>query len=286
MLNGLSIDLEDWYQGLTSTSRRIDLWPSFEDRIVESTGLLLELLAQADVKATFFVLGYVADQFPQLVRKIADAGHEIGLHSYHHQKISQLTRDQFRTDTARGLEAVEKASGRRVVGYRAPMFSITRAQIWALEVLYEMGFKYDSSVFPIRNGFYGFPEAPRYPFRPFKAGTFVEFPLSTVRFLAINWPVAGGFYLRLLPYALLKRGLKRINSEGKPAIVYLHPWDLDPAQPRPEPTLRERFTHYHNLNQTRAKLTTLLQDFHFTTLINLLEDETLSGQRMAWTLQK
>ena len=279
MLNALTIDLEDWYQGLTSTCQRVDRWPSYEDRVVESTHRLLDILAQAGVKATFFVLGYVADQFPELIRQVADAGHEIGLHSYHHQQVYRITPDEFRADVAQGREAVEKASRRQVVGYRAPMFSINCSALWALEVLREMGFRYDSSVFPTRNMLYGFPHAPRFPYRPFENGTFVEFPLSTVRILGINWPVAGGFYLRLLPYPILRYGLQRINRGGNPAIIYLHPWDLDTDQPRPNPTLRERFTHYYNLRRTEAKLKALLRDFHFGPLLNLLNDGALLGGR-------
>lgn len=278
MPNALTIDLEDWYQGLTSTGQRVDRWPSYEDRVAESTHRLLDILAQAGVKATFFVLGYVADQFPELVRQVADAGHEIGLHSYHHRQVFRLTPDQFCADVARGRAAVEKASGKQVIGYRAPMFSINRSALWALEALYEMGFRYDSSVYPTRNMLYGFPDAPRFPYYPFGNGSFVEFPLSTVRVLGINWPVAGGFYLRLLPYPLFKRGLQRINREGKPAIIYLHPWDLDAGQPYPNPTPRERFTHYYNLGSTENKLTTLLRDFRFGPLVDLLNDATLLGR--------
>lgn len=276
MLNALTIDLEDWYQGLTSTGQRVDRWPSYEDRVEESAHRLLDILAQAGVKATFFVLGYVADQFPELVREVADAGHEIGLHSYHHRQVFRLTLDQFCADVARGRAAVEKASGRQVIGYRAPMFSINRSALWALEALYEMGFRYDSSVYPTRNMLYGFPNAPRFPYYPFGNDSFIEFPLSTVRILGINWPLAGGFYLRLLPYPLFKRGLQRINRGGKPAIIYLHPWDLDAGQPYPNPTLRERFTHYYNLRRTEAKLMALLRDFRFGPLADLLDDAVLS----------
>jgi polysaccharide deacetylase family protein (PEP-CTERM system associated) len=274
VLNALTIDLEDWYQGLTSTGLRVADWPSYEDRVVESTERLLALLHRAQVRATFFVLGYVADEFPELVRRVADAGHEIALHSYYHRQIKRLTTQQFRDDTIRGREAVEGASGKKVVGYRAPMFSIDRSALWALDVLKEMGFRYDSSIFPTRSILYGFPDAPRFAYCPFGDRSFVEFPLSTVRALGINWPIAGGFYLRSLPYAIVKWGLERINREGKPATVYLHPWDLDVEQPYPNPTLRERFTHYYNLRQTAPKLEALLRDFRFGPLVHLLDELT------------
>ncbi len=271
MLNALTIDLEDWYQGLTSTSQQVDRWPDLEDRVEPSTDRILEILDRAGVRATFFVLGYVADRFPDLVRRVAAAGHEIGLHGYHHRQVFRLTPEQFRAEIERGRKAVEAASGQRIIGYRAPMFSINRSAVWALEVLRDLGFRYDSSMFPTRNMLYGFPDAPRFPHHPFENGDFVEFPLSTVRVLGVNWPVAGGFYLRLLPYAVFRWGLKRINREREPAVIYLHPWELDPDHPRPNPTLRERFTHYTNLRQTEAKLSAVLRDFSFGSLADLLE---------------
>lgn len=271
MLNALTIDLEDWYQGLTSTSQQVDRWPEMEDRIVPSTDRALEILDREGVKATFFVLGYVADRYPDLVRRVAEAGHEIGLHGYYHQRVCLLTPEQFRADILRGRESVERASGQELAGYRAPMFSINHSAMWALELLRDLGFRYDSSVFPTRNMLYGFPDAPRFPYRPFGNGGFVEFPLSTVRVMGVNWPVAGGFYLRLLPYPIFRWGLERINREGHPAIIYLHPWELDPDHPRPSPKLRERFTHYSGLHRTEAKLSALLRDFRFGPLAALLD---------------
>jgi len=270
MLNSLTIDLEDWYQGLTSTGRQVERWPDFEDRVVESTERVLVVLGRAAVRATFFVLGYVADQFPELVRRVTEAGHEIALHGYHHRRVSQLTPEQFRDDTLRGREAVERACGRQATGYRAPMFSINGSTLWALSTLRDLGFRYDSSLFPTRNMLYGFPGAPRFPYRPFEDSGFVEFPLSTVRLARVNWPVAGGFYFRLLPYRLFRQALRRLNREGHPAIIYLHPWELDPGHPRPHPTPRERLTHYSNLKRTEGKLVTLLRDFRFGPLAEQL----------------
>jgi polysaccharide deacetylase family protein (PEP-CTERM system associated) len=277
MQNALTIDLEDWYQGLTSTAQQIDRWPDYERRVVENTHRLLAILDEAGVTATFFVLGYVADEFPELVREVKSAGHEIGLHGYFHRQVFRLQPEEFRDDVERGRAAVENASGVKVAGYRAPMFSVTRSSLWALEVLAELGFRYDSSVFATRNMLYGYPGAPRAPYHPLNGDRFVEFPLATVRILGRNWPVAGGFYLRALPYAIFKRGVQRINAEGKPAVIYLHPWDLDVGQPYPNPTLRERFTHYYNLRTTAAKLQALLRDFAFGPLVDLLHDEMLSG---------
>jgi polysaccharide deacetylase family protein (PEP-CTERM system associated) len=263
MLNALTIDLEDWYQGLTSTAHQVERWPEFEDRVVESTERVLALFSRARVQATFFVLGYVADEFPDLVRRVAEAGHEIALHGYHHRKVSRLTPEQFRADVLRGREAVERACGWQAIGYRAPMFSIDGSTPWALSTLRDLGFRYDSSFFPTRNMLYGFPSAPRFPHRPFGGAGFVEFPLSTIRLLGVNWPVAGGFYFRLLPYRLFRWAWRRLNREGHPAILYLHPWELDPDHPRPHPTARERLTHYGNLKRTEAKLAALLREFRF-----------------------
>lgn len=272
MLNALSIDLEDWYQGLTSTSQRVADWPTYESRVVDSTHYLLELLDQYGTRGTFFVLGYVADQFPALIREVAEAGHEIGVHGYFHRQVWRLTPEAFREDVIRGRRAVEGASARHVIGYRAPMFSINGSSLWALNVLAALGFRYDSSVFATRNMLYGYPGAPRFPYYPLEDQGFIEFPLATVRILGKNWPVAGGFYLRALPYAAFRWGLQRINAEGQPAIVYLHPWDLDVGQPYPHPTLRERFTHYHNLGTTERKLARLLREFRFGPLVELLDD--------------
>ncbi len=276
MLNALTIDLEDWYQGLTSTGQQTDRWPTYQDRVVEDTDRLLDILDQAAAKATFFVLGYVADQFPGLVRRVADAGHEIGLHGYHHRQVFQFTPQEFRAEILKGRAAVEAAGGRRVIGYRAPIFSINGKTLWALEILRDLGFQYDSSVFATRNMLYGFPDAPRFPYHPFDDDGLIEFPLSTVRMLRVNWPAAGGFYLRLLPYPIFRTCIRHINREGHAAILYLHPWEIDPDQPRPDPTLRERFTHYYNLKRTAAKLEALLKDFRFGPLVSLL-DQTPVG---------
>jgi polysaccharide deacetylase family protein (PEP-CTERM system associated) len=174
----------------------------------------------------------------------------------------------------RGREVVEEASGKEILGYRAPMFSITRSSLWALEVLAELGFRYDSSVFPTRNPLYGYPGAPRRPYYPLGQGGIVEFPLTTVRLLGGTWPMAGGFYLRVLPYWLFLRALRRVNLAGDFATIYIHPWDLDPGQPYPNPTLRERFTHYYNLRGAEAKLARLLRDLRFGPLAAFVDQAT------------
>lgn len=270
MQNALTIDLEDWYHGLTSTGRQPAQWSNYEPRVVANTQRLLALLAAAGVHATFFVLGHVAERFPALIRQVAEQGHEVGLHGYSHQHVGRLTAAQFRDDVERGWEAVQAASKARPRGFRAPMFSINGNTVWALGLLRELGFDYDSSVFPTRNPLYGYPQAPRFPYHPFAGDSFVEFPLAVTRFMGLKWPVAGGFYLRLLPYHLLKWGVQRINREGYPAVIYLHPWDLDCEQPRLYRTPRERFTHYHNRRSSEQKLRALLHDFQLGSLQELL----------------
>jgi polysaccharide deacetylase family protein (PEP-CTERM system associated) len=270
MLNALTFDLEDWYQGLTSTSPKIDRWPEYESRIVPNTERLLDILSGAGVKATFFVLGYVADHLPDLVRKVAAGGHEIALHSYHHHKVHQLTVDQFREDVQRGLDAVQSCCGNAVQGYRAPMFSINGDSMWVFDELSGMGFQYDSSIFPIRNRYYGIPGAGRFPYHPISNHPFVEFPLSTVRFLGGTWPIAGGFYARSLPYRVLRAGIRQLNQQGMPAILYFHPWEFDIGQRYNQVTLRERITHYHGRAGLANKLLHLLQDFKFGMLAHLM----------------
>jgi polysaccharide deacetylase family protein (PEP-CTERM system associated) len=271
MKNALTIDLEDWYQGLTSTSSRIDHWPSYESRIEPNTENLLSLLSQFGVKATFFALGYVADHLPGLLRRIADEGHEIAVHSYHHQHVNKLTQNQFREDVARSIEAIQKASGSNVQGYRAPMFSINISSIWALEELSEMGFRYDSSIFPIRNFYYGIPGASRFPYRPFKNRSFVEFPIATAQFFGITWPIGGGFYGRALPYLMIRAGIRKLNRQGHPAVIYAHPWEFDLDQNYKKVTARERITHYYGRAGLQAKFIRMLNDFKFGTLGDLLK---------------
>lgn len=272
MLNALTIDLEDWYQGLTSTSQRIDRWPGYEQRIVANTERLLALLSLAGVKATFFILGYIADHLPDLVQKVAADGHEIALHSYHHQRVHLMTPAQFRADVSRGLEAVQRSSGKIIQGYRAPMFSVNGSSTWVFNELSDLGFRYDSSVFPIHNFYYGIPGASRFPHHPIKNNPFMEFPLSTIRFLHLTWPIAGGFYGRVLPYAILRAGIHQLNHQGQPAIMYFHPWEFDVQQRYRQVTLRESITHYYGRPGLKRKLTRLLQDFEFGTLSNLLNN--------------
>ena len=217
-LNAFTVDLEDWFQGLTSTNRYPEKWASYEARLEGNTERLLRLLERYDVRATFFVLGYVADQYPALIRSIDAAGHEIGVHGYEHEKIHHLTPERFSLELDRAIGALEPLVSGPILGHRAPYFSINRHTLWALDVLAEKGFAYDSSFFPTRNMLYGYPEAPRFPCWLEAGGTagglrlddrppcLVEFPVSTARWLGVNWPIGGGFYVRALPYAIIRAG--------------------------------------------------------------------------------
>ncbi|HEU5321301.1 MAG TPA: XrtA system polysaccharide deacetylase [Methylomirabilota bacterium] len=265
--NIMTIDVEDYYQVSAFESVvRFEDWARYESRVERNTGRLLALLAAAGVRATFFVLGWVAERHPQLVRDIQAAGHEVASHGYRHRLVYGMTRDEFREDTARAKAILEDAAGAAVVGYRAASYSIVRESLWALDVLGELGFQYDSSIFPVHHDRYGIPGHARFPHRiqgPAGAGLW-ELPLSTVRLGRLNLPIAGGGYLRLLPYAVVRWGIRRINErEGQPAIVYVHPWEIDPGQPRLAGPARSVFRHYVNLATTEGKLGRLLRDHRF-----------------------
>lgn len=267
MINALTFDVEEYFHAEAFAAVvRPDDWPLLESRVVASTERLLDLLAGPRVTATFFVLGWVAERHPGLVGSIAAAGHEVACHGYGHQMITRLSRSEFAEDIRRGKAAVEDAAGTAVIGYRAPTFSVVRETLWSLEVLVEAGFRYDSSIFPIVHDRYGIPDAPRFPHRlAVGAGAELgEFPLSTVAGRGWRLPVAGGGYFRLLPYAITRRALRHLNErEGQPAVVYLHPWELDPGQPRLPVSGLTQFRHSVNTASTESKLRRLLVDFRF-----------------------
>ncbi len=267
-LNAFSVDLEDWFQGLTSTNKRPDLWPELESRVVDATRNLLSILRVHNIQATFFTLGYVADHHPQLVEEVAAAGHEIALHGYWHRFVSRMTRDEFAEELDLGIEALARVTGERPLGHRAPYFSINSTTPWAFEVLQSRDIQYDSSVFPTRNMLYGFPGAPRFPYRVTEFDM-LEFPATTARFGGRDWPVAGGFYVRALPYEFISRGIRQVNRLGQPAILYVHPWELDTGQNYKHVTFRERITHYYGRGGLQVKLEKLFSEFCFTPLCDL-----------------
>lgn len=267
MINALSFDVEEYFHAeVFAGVVRPEAWPSLESRVVATTERILDLLAGRGIAATFFVLGWVAERHPGLVRRIETQGHEVACHGYGHQMITRLNRREFTADVRRAKATLEDTTGREVIGYRAPTFSVVRDTLWSLEVLAELGFRYDSSIFPIAHDRYGIADAPRFPHRrPAGAGAAIaEFPLSTVVGGRWRLPVAGGGYFRLWPYALTAWAIRRLNRrERQPAMVYLHPWEIDGGQPRLPVGRAAQFRHSVNTHRTLAKLSRLLQDFRF-----------------------
>jgi polysaccharide deacetylase family protein (PEP-CTERM system associated) len=269
VLNALTIDLEDWYQGLEISHA---CWDGYEDRVVLATHRLLELLLQVKVRATFFVLGHVAERHPDLIREVASAGHEVATHGHSHTLVYQQDPGQFRTELIRCVEKLEELSGTRVLGHRAPFFSITKDSLWAIDIVADLGLRYDSSIFPVTNYRYGISDAPRWPHKIRRGNReIIEFPISTWRLMGRNIPVAGGAYFRIYPYRFTRTGLRAINREGQPAVFYLHPWELDPDHPRIRLPRRIALTHYFNLGATEGRLARLLRDFRFAPIREVLD---------------
>lgn len=270
MLNALSIDVEEYFQvsNFEKVVQEKD-WRTYESRVERSTREIISLLREESIKATFFVLGWVAEQHPHLIREIAEEGHEVACHGYGHKLIYQHSRDDFREDIRKSKGLLEDVSGSSVIGYRAPSYSITGDSLWALDILIEEGFKYDSSIFPIKHdryGIYGFHRFPHVVKRK-GSGTIKEFPLATVKVAGMNVPVAGGGYFRLFPYWFTRWGLHTINSrEKEPFIFYFHPWEIDPEQPRICTHLSARFRHCVNLSKTKGRLKKLMEEFKFSTV--------------------
>jgi polysaccharide deacetylase family protein (PEP-CTERM system associated) len=280
--NAMTIDVEDYFHvsvfdGIVPRSQ----WADLESRVCGNTDRLLGLFDDAKVTATFFVLGWVAERFPDLVRRIADMGHEIASHGYAHRLVYDQTPSAFRDDVRRAKRLLEDSSGCLVGGYRAPSYSITPRSLWAIDILIEEGYWYDSSIFPIMHDRYGIPVSARHPYAlERKNGTLVELPGSTVRFGRSNLPVGGGGYFRILPYEWTRWGIGRLNRvEGQAAIFYLHPWEIDPGQPRLQAGLLGRFRHYRNLDKTEDRLRRLLQDFRFGPVRDLVVPRGSQGTR-------
>lgn len=280
VINGMSVDVEDYFHvsvfdGIVPRAS----WEQMESRVCANTQRLLDLFAEFNVRSTFFVLGWVGKRHPELVKEIAGRGHEIASHGYAHRLVYDQTPKAFRADVRRAKEILEDASGRRVLGYRAPSYSITPKSLWALDVLIEEGYQYDSSIFPIRHDRYGIPVSDRRPYRIERSGgTLIEVPGSTAQIGPLNLPVAGGGYFRILPYWWTQWGMKRVNTvEGRPTVFYLHPWEIDPEQPRLQAGRLSRFRHYRNLASTEDRLRRLLADFRFDTMESLVAQARLAG---------
>lgn len=269
MNNVLTVDVEDFFhvEAFSGVISR-DSWNSFKPRVERNTMRVLDLFAKYDAKATFFVLGWVAERFPSLTKRIVEAGHEVGSHGYGHSRVGRLTPKQFRSDIAASVAILEDQVQQPILCYRAPSFSVVNGTLWALDILVEEGFRFDSSIFPVRHDVYGIPDADRFPhWRTTPDGRRIfEFPPSTRRLWNNNIGVAGGGYLRLLPYWITSRALKHLNNvEGQPGMVYFHPWEVDPDQPVVPASLKSTLRHYTNLSRMENRIERLLKDFRFTT---------------------
>jgi polysaccharide deacetylase family protein (PEP-CTERM system associated) len=278
------VDVEDYFHvsvfdGIVPRST----WHQMDSRVCRNTERLLDLFDEFEVRGTFFVLGWVAERHPALVRTIAQRGHEIASHGYAHRLVYDQTPAAFRDDVRRAKQLLEDASGSLVGGFRAPSYSITPKSLWALDILIEEGYWYDASIFPIKHDRYGIPVSARRPYCVQRqSGSLTELPGSTVRLGPLNLPVAGGGYFRILPYQWTRWGIARLNRlEQQPAIFYLHPWEIDPDQPRLPAGWLGRFRHYRNLHKTESRLRALLTEFRFAPLGALVSDRapvTASGE--------
>ncbi len=266
MTHIFSVDVEEHFQ--VSAFDRVlsrDDWGAQPSRVEQNTDRILDLLARFDARGTFFTLGWVAERKPELVRRIVAAGHELGSHGWWHWKVTRLTPDRFRDEVRRSKSVLEQISGTPVLGFRAPSFSIIPGVEWAFDVLLEEGYSYDSSLFPIRRPGYGYPSACPFPYRIVRAGgSLVEFPLATLSLGPLRIPAAGGGYLRHLPLALIRAGFRQLGASGQPGMFYIHPWEVDPDQPRLPVGWITRRRHYGGLRRTLPRLEALLSEFQFT----------------------
>jgi len=283
VINVLSVDVEEYYHATVfQEGTRGQGRGAFASRVEETTDRVLALLAGADVRVTCFVLGEVAAAHPALVRKIAGEGHEVACHGHRHELVSRQSPAEFRADVREAKELLEDITGAAVMGYRAPTFSIGSEQVWAYDILLQEGFRYDSSVYPIVHDRYGDPNAPRFPYEAWRNGpeALMEFPIGTARVLGLNLPIGGGGYFRLLPLAVTRFGIRRVNArDRRPVMFYFHPWELDPEQPRPRMPWRHHYRHYVGMRREEAKLSRLLRDVRFGTAQDALGLRGRAGSR-------
>ena len=279
MVNALTIDVEDYYHvsAFESVIRYKD-WHRYESRVEWNTHRLLNLLEGYKTRATFFVLGWVAERQPKLIRAISERAHEVASHGYSHRRLHTQSPGQFREETRRSKRILEDTTGKPIIGYRAASYSITAKSVWALDILKEEGFLYDSSIFPVRHDLYGIPGFQRFchMLNGREGNGMVEFPPSTLRIGGINIPIAGGGYLRFFPYGFTRRAIRHLNEvENQPAVVYMHPWEIDPDQPRISAGAISRFRHYLNLSKTEERLKALQRDFVFSSMSDVLRIQGL-----------
>ncbi len=274
--NAMTCDVEDYFQ-VSAFAPYIDRasWPIRECRVEANMERILALYERHGVRATFFTLGWIAERYPAMVRRIVAAGHELASHGYGHLRASDQSRAEFDNDIRSSKALLEDIGGQAVVGYRAPSFSIGHANLWALDALHEAGYKYSSSIYPIAHDHYGMPDAPRFAFYPNGPDGLLEVPITTVKMAGRNLPAGGGGYFRLLPYALSRWMMEKVNREdGEPALFYFHPWEVDPGQPRPEGLgAKARFRHYVNIDRMERRLEQLARDFKWDRMDRIFLDK-------------
>ena len=282
--NGMSVDVEDWFQvGAFETVIERGSWDGLSDRVDRNCNVVLDLFAETGIKATFFTLGWVAERHGPLMRRIADAGHEIASHGWDHARVFRMDRKAFAEDLARSRKAIEDACGQAISGYRAPSFSIDHRTPWAHAELAEQGYAYSSSVAPISHDHYGWREAPRFAFRPLAGADLIEIPITTAEFAGRRLAAGGGGFFRVLPYAFSRWAIRQVNErDGRPAVFYFHPWEIDPDQPRVAGApLKSRLRHYTNLGVMAGKLRQLILDFEWGRMDELAARESLRVVEMA-----
>ncbi|MBJ7502280.1 MAG: DUF3473 domain-containing protein [Sphingopyxis sp.] len=280
MQNGLSVDVEDWFQvgAFERTIGRAD-WDGLECRVEANCDAVLQIFADAGAKGTFFTLGWVAERYPALIRRIVAAGHELASHGYDHKRVFNMTADEFAADLKKTRAILEDISGAPIAGYRAPSFSVDTRTPWAHVILAEQGYAYSSSVAPVAHDHYGWPESPRHAWQPLPGSDLVEWPVTTARFAGRTLAAGGGGFMRMLPYGFTRWAIARMNGEGHPAILYFHPWEIDPGQPRVAGApIRSKVRHYTGLSAMAGKLRKLLADFDWTRADALLPEQQRRAQ--------
>ncbi|MDD5579531.1 MAG: DUF3473 domain-containing protein [Methylobacter sp.] len=270
--NAMTVDVEDYFQ-VSAFEPYIakDQWDTLPHRVQQNTHKILDIFEDKKIKATFFTLGWVAERYPDLIQRIIKDGHELACHGYEHIRVTEQTPEQFRCDVSRTKKLLEDMSGNEVKGYRAASYSIGAKNLWALNVLQEEGFKYSSSIYPVKHDLYGMPDAPRFMFEPIENKSFKEIPITTIRLGEKNMPCGGGGFFRFYPYALSKWAFNRVNHKEKQSgIFYFHPWEIDPDQPRQEGlSFKTRTRHYLNLHKMENRIKKLLTDFNWDTMANI-----------------
>jgi polysaccharide deacetylase family protein (PEP-CTERM system associated) len=277
-INAMTVDVEDYFQVSAFESYIAkEQWNTLPHRVERNTHKVLDLFKEKNIKATFFTLGWVAERYPDLIKRIVTDGHELACHGYEHIRVTEQTPEQFRNDVSKSKKLLEELSGKEVKGYRAASYSIGANNLWALNVLQEEGFKYSSSIYPVKHDLYGIPDAPRFIYEPIENQNFKEIPITTVRFGDKNLPCGGGGFFRFYPYFLSKWAFNQVNNlENESVLFYFHPWEIDPDQPRQLGlSLKARTRHYLNLNRMENRIKRLLTDFKWDTMANVFQIDEL-----------